>query len=75
MYCKTFHDVDDGFEGTTGACREDTLPRDNPDSELIAWMGGHTRIGPVLQVKVIRPLDRYGIEIQAPSTAKDGSNS
>ena len=52
------------------ACRECTLPRDNPDSELLAWIGGHTRIG-----KVRGCLDHYGFEIQAPSTSGDGSNS
>ena len=35
---------------------------------------GHTKVGPVLQVKVICCPDQYGIEIQAPSTSKDGSN-
>ena len=45
-YFKTIHDLDDGFGGTTGACEEYTLLRDKPDSEQIAWFGGHTRIGP-----------------------------
>ena len=41
IFHKTIHDVDDGFEGATGACREDTLPREDPDSEIIAWIGLH----------------------------------
>ena len=51
MRCKTLHDLKDGFGGRTGACREYSLLREDPDSELIAWIGGHTKIGPVLQVK------------------------
>ena len=51
MYYKTIHDVNDGFGGKSGACREHTLLREDPDSEVIAWIGGHRRIGPVLQVK------------------------
>ena len=37
QYFKTIHDVDDGFGGTTEACREHTLLRDHQDSELF-WM-------------------------------------
>ena len=33
MYYETVHDVDDGFEGETGACREYTLHREDPDLE------------------------------------------
>ena len=75
QYFKTCHDVDDEFESTTVACRECTLLRDHQDSELVAWVGGHTKIGPVLQVKVICCLDQYGFGKQAPSTSKDGCNS
>ena len=75
MYYKTVHDVDDGFEGITGACREDTLPREDPYSDLIAWIGGHTKLGPVLQVKTTCCFDQYGNEKQVPSTSGDGSTS
>ena len=74
QYFKTIHDVEDGFGGKTQACREYTSLRDHQDSEPVAWIGGHTKIGPVLQVKVICCLDQYGIEIQVPSTKRDGSN-
>ena len=37
----TIHDVDDGFEGKNGACREFSVPREDPDSEIIAWIGEH----------------------------------
>ena len=46
MSYKTGHDVDDGFEGKTGTCRVYTKPREDPDSEIIAWIGG-----PALHVK------------------------
>ena len=75
MYYRTIHDMDDGFEGKTRACREYTLPREDQDSEIIAWICGHTKIGPVLQVQTACRLDQYGIEIQIPSTSGDGSTS
>ena len=75
MYFKTIRDVDDGFGGTTGSCREYTLPRDHFHSELVGWISGHTKIGPVLRVRVIGCLDQYGLEIQLPSTSGDGCTS
>ena len=57
MHNETFHDVDDGIEGKTGACREFTPPREDPDSAIIACIGGHTKNGPVLQVKTTWLLD------------------
>ena len=57
------------------ACREYSLPREDPGSEHIAWIGGHTKIGPVLQVTNASRFDIYGIEIQVPSTSGDGSTS
>ena len=43
MHYKTGHNVNDGFEGSTGACREYTLSRDDPESEVQLWIKGHTR--------------------------------
>ena len=63
QYFRTIQDVDDGFEGKTGSCREYTLRRDHQDCEFMDWIRGHTRIGPVRQVKIICCLDQYGIEI------------
>ena len=34
----------------TVACREYTLPRDDPASEPKGWIRGNTRIGPILEV-------------------------
>ena len=50
-------DVYDGFEGKTGACREYTKPREDPGSEIIAWISGQTRIRSHLQVKTTCCLD------------------
>ena len=36
MHYKTIHDVDDGYEGKTGASRECTPLREDPDSEISA---------------------------------------
>ena len=66
MHYKIIDDVNDGFEGSTGACREYTLPRDDPESEIKAWIDGHTRIGPVLQVKTTCYLDIYGSKFRSP---------
>ena len=74
QHFRTIQGVNDGFGGKTGSCREYTLPRDQ-DSEPIGWISGRTRIGPVRQVKTICCLDQEGIEIQVPSTSRDGSNS
>ena len=56
-----------------GQKHADNLLREDPESETIAWIDGHTKIGPVLQVKTACSLDIYGIEIQIPSTSGDGS--
>ena len=40
---KTIHDLNDCFEGRIGACREYTKPREDADSEIMAWFDGHTK--------------------------------
>ena len=45
MHYLSVHDLNDGFEGRTGACREYALPCEDPESEITAWIDGHTRIG------------------------------
>ena len=50
------------------ACREYTLPRDDPASQAKGWIQGNMRIGPVLEVK-------YGIEIRIWSVNQDNSQS
>ena len=76
QYFRTIQDVNDAFGGMKGSCRECTLPRDDQDSsQPIGWIRGHTKIGPVRQVRVPCCLDQLGNEIQVPSTSRDGSNS
>ena len=72
---RAIHGVNDGLGGKTGACGERTSPRDDQDSELIGWLRGHNKIGPVLQVRVTCCLDQYGNEIQVPSMSRSGSCS
>ena len=73
---RTIHDVDDGFGGTTGSCREYALPRDHQDCEPY-WVDQWTHQESVqfFKSKIECCLDQYGIEIQVPSTSRDGSNS
>ena len=73
MIYKTAHDVTDGFDGRTSACREYTFLRANSDSRIDATIPGQTIIRPVLQVHITRCLDVSGIEIQIPPTLGDGS--
>ena len=68
MRYETIPDVGDGFGDRTPACREYTLPREDPMSRIYATIPGQTAIGPALQVRVTRCLDISGIESQIPST-------
>ena len=52
-----------------------TKPRDDPSTQITAWIGGPTKMGPVLQIKTTCCLDINGIEILSPSTSGDGSKS
>ena len=57
------------------ACREYTLPRDDPASEARGWIQGNTRIGPVLEVTTSFRHFKYGIEIRIWSVNQDNSQS
>ena len=57
------------------ACREYTLPRDDPASEAKGWIQGNVRIGPVLQVTTSFRHFKYGIEIRIWSVNQDNSQS
>ena len=57
------------------ACREYTLPRDDPASQPKGWIQGHMRIGPVLEVTTSVQHFKYGIEIRIESVNKDSSHS
>ena len=57
------------------ACREYTLPRDDPASEAKGWIQGNMRIGPVLEVTTNFQHFKYGIEIRIWSVNQDNSHS
>ena len=59
----------------TVACREYTLPRDDPASQPKGWIRGNMRIGPVLEVTTSFQHFKYGIEIRIESVNKDNSHS
>ena len=57
------------------ACREYTLPRDDPASEAKGWIQGNMRIGPVSEVTTSFRHFKYGIEIRIWSVKQDNSQS
>ena len=57
------------------ACREYTLPRDDPASEAKGWIQGNMRIGPVLEVTTSFQNFKYGIEIRIWFVGQDNSQS
>ena len=57
------------------ACREYTLPRDDPASQPEGWIQGNMRIGPVLEVTTSFQNYKYGIEIRIWSVNQDNSQS
>ena len=57
------------------ACREITLPRDDPTSQAKGWIQGNMRIGPVLEVTTSFQHFKYGIEIRIWSVKNDNSQS
>ena len=68
MSCHAVLDVGDGFVDRSSACRELSLPREDPNSRIDAMIPEQTAFGPVLQVHITRYLDISEIEIQIPST-------
>ena len=57
------------------ACREYTLPRDDPVSLPKGWIQGNLRIGLVLEVTTSFQHFKYGIEIRIESVNQDNSHS
>ena len=55
------------------ACREYTLPRDDPASQAKGWIQRYMRIGPVLEVTTSFQHFEYGIEIRIWSVNQDNS--
>ena len=59
----------------TVACREYTLPRDDPASEPKGWIQGNTRIGPILEVTTSFQHFKFGVEVRIQSMKEDNSHS
>ena len=57
------------------ACREYTLPRDDPASQPKGWIQGDMRIVPVLEVTNSFHYGKHGIEIRIWSVGQDNSQS
>ena len=57
------------------ACREYTLPRDDPASQAKGWIQGNMRIGLVLEVTTSYLYGKHGIEIRIGSVNQDNSQS
>ena len=57
------------------ACREYTLPRDDPASQPKGWILGDMRIGLVLEVTTSYMYGKHGIEIRILSVSQDNSHS
>ena len=57
------------------ACRENTLPRDDPASQARGWIQGNMRIRLVLEVTSSFQNYKYGIEIRIWSVGQDTSHS
>ena len=68
MSDKTIPDVDEGFGDRAPACREYTVPREDPNSIIFVTLPGQTIIGPVLQAHTIRYLGISRTEFRIPST-------
>ena len=57
------------------ACREYTLPRDDPASQPKGWIQGNRRIGLVLEVTTSFHHFKYGVEIRIESVNQDNFHS
>ena len=57
------------------ACREYTLPRDDPPSQPKRWIQGNMTIGPVLEVTTQFQNGKHGIEIRIWSVNQNNSQS
>ena len=73
--CFVTKDTGDFRQFRSVACREYTLPRDDPASQPKGWIQGNMRIGPVLEVMTSFQHFKYGIEIRIESVNQDNSHS
>ena len=66
---------DTGEQFYAKACREYTLPRDDPASQPKGWIQGNMRNGPVLEVTTSFQNKKYGIKIRIWSVGQNNSQS
>ena len=57
------------------ACREYTLPRDDPASEAKGWIQENTRIGLILEVTTTFQHFKFGVDVRIPPVKGDNSQS
>ena len=68
-------DTADLTQFNTVACREYTLPKEEPTSQPKGWIQGNTQIGPVLEVTTSSLHGKYGVEIRIWSLSEDNTHS
>ena len=66
---KIRQDGADGWETITPLCREYSISRSSPKSQVVAAIPEGTIIGPVWEVQIVKILDGYGIEVAIQSIA------
>ena len=66
-----FITIEEGSEVMQTACREYTQPRNLTTSRPRGWIRSHTKIGPVLDVKLYPHEGRHCIDIMIESLFKD----
>ena len=57
------------------ACREYTLPREEPASQPRGWIQGNTKIGPVSEVAASYLHGKHGVEVRIMSLSRDNTHS
>ena len=73
--CCITKDIGDFRQFRSVACREYTLPRDDPASQPKGWIQGNMRIGLVLEITTSFPYGKHVIEIRIWSVGQDNSQS
>ena len=68
-------DADDGWRKLTILCRKNTRSRAYPKSKALAAIPTGTIGGPVIEVHVVKILDKYGFEVAFPQICKLGDTS
>ena len=74
QYCMT-KDTGELTQFNTVACREFTLPREEPTSQPKGWIQGNTEIGPVFEVVTSFLHCKHGVEIRIVSLSRDNTHS